>query len=78
MTSTQNRSTLSPKQASDHTGQSWLTCFGEAGEVLFDGIKAPELKRLEIEEPKAYEKITQVQRGVWVVSLQVPSLANAP
>ena len=52
-----------PSQASDHTGQSWLTCFGESGETLFGGLKAPELKRLEIEEPKAYEKITQVQLG---------------
>jgi hypothetical protein len=40
-----------------------LTCFGEAGEALFDGIKAPELKRLEIEEPKLYEKRTQVWSG---------------
>ena len=44
-------------QASDHTGQSWLTCFGEAGETLFNGLKAPELKRLEIDEPKLYDKV---------------------
>ena len=48
-------------QASDHVGQSWLTCFGEAGETLFEGLKAPELKRLETEDPKLYDKKCMVR-----------------
>ncbi|GAX74873.1 hypothetical protein CEUSTIGMA_g2319.t1 [Chlamydomonas eustigma] len=44
-------------QASDHTAQSWLTCFGDAGELLMNGVKAPELKQMEMENLQEYEKM---------------------
>ena len=63
---------LKIKQASDHTGQSWLTCFGEAGETLFNGIKAPELKELEINDPKAYDKCcTEANMSRFLFKLKV-------
>lgn len=49
---------LTSVHVNDHTGQIWLSCFDESGQVVF-GTGAGELKRLQDEDPKQWEQIVK-------------------
>jgi hypothetical protein len=51
-------------QASDHTAMHWLTCIGDGGDIMFEGLKASELKNLELNNEKEFEK--KIWVGGWV------------
>eukprot|EP00955_Chlamydomonas_euryale_P070663 360820-Chlamydomonas_euryale.AAC.3 len=57
---------------SDHTGTQWVTSFGDTGEAIFGGLKAPEIKALQFDDEAAYSaRVTDANANRMVFRLKV-------